>query len=424
MFKQIAYTTIVRLIAGVLNLVVAIILSNYIGAEGKGLQSLILSTVTIFVFLSGVIGYGGLTYLLPRYSFSNLIFPSVIWNVISVVLMAFVVLFFNLIPSEFVWHVSILALINSLNQIHNAILQAQKRIKEINHIAMVQIVLLIGFISVFMIGFNVRSIDVYLRALYISFIASLVLGISFTSKYYKSFFKTLNIGNSLKLIRKHIVHGGANQFDIIFQLLIFRFAYYYMNSLLGTEEVGVYSNGVSLIEAIWILGRSIAYVQHSQIVNIKVNKEAVLLSLKFIKLSGVLSFVAVAVLVLMPSQVYIYVFGEEFTEVKNVILSLSLGVIFYSVSFIISSHFSGIGKHYLNMITSIAGLMIVIVLTIILIPTYGIIGAGISVTITLILVTILKLILFVNKSQIKLSDFGVKSSEIQEVKRSFRELFF
>lgn len=424
MFKQIAYTTIVRFIAGILNLVIAIIISNYIGAEGKGLQSLILSTVTLFVFLSGIIGYGGLTYLLPRYSFPDLILPSIIWSMISIVLMAFIILFFNLIPDKFIWHVSILAFINSINQIHNAILQAQKRIKEINHIALVQIALLVGVISLVMIGFKIKSIDVYIKALYTSFISSMILGIVYTSQYYKSFFKTLKISNSFKLIRKHIVHGGANQFDIIFQLLIFRFAYYYMNSILGTDQVGIYSNGVSLIEAIWILSRSIAYVQHSRVVNIKESKEAVLLSLKFIKLSGVLSFIAVGVLVLLPLQLYTYVFGEEFTEVKNVILSLALGVIFYSVSFVISSHFSGIGKHYLNMITSIVGLILVIVLTIILVPIYGIIGAGISVTISLVLVTILKLLLFVNKSQIQLSDFGVKSSEIQEVKRSFKQLFF
>ena len=424
MYKQIAYTAIVRVITGIFNLVIAIIISNYIGAEGKGLQSLILATISLFVLLSGVVGFGGLTYLLPRYSFSSLIVPSYLWSLLSVLIMGGIAILLNIIPDIYIKHVILLAFINSINHINNSILQVKKRVNEINNVALIQIIILITTLVIYMVLLKVRNINVYITALYFSYFTSLLLSYLYTIKYYKNVFYNLNISEVFINLKKHFIHGGANQIDLFSQLLTYRFAFYYINMYLVTSYVGVYSNGVSIIESIWIISRSISYVQHTRIINSDKMEYTLNLTIRFIKLSFFLALLAVSIIIFIPSGFYQKVFGYEFFEMRDVILSLSPGVLALSVSFIISSFFSGIGKHYINMISSVLGLLLIIILSVLLIPSFGITGAGIAASITYFSMALIRFIFFYRKANLPFNQYLIKRNDINDLKKAVKQLFF
>lgn len=420
MFKQIVNTFFTRILSGVFNLVIAIIISNYLGAEGKGVQGLIITTIAFIIIFAGIIGPGGLTYLLPRFHFSLLVVPAYFWSVLMAIGLSVFLTFSEVIPLEYHFHVVILSLILSFTGINNAILHANKKIHQVNYVTITQIITTL-IVIVYLIIFQKKlSIDSYITALYYGYSISAILSYIFTFSDYKTkysfpFYKYL-IG-----IKKHLKFGSFNQLDILAQVLSFRLAYYFLNHFVSVAEVGIYSNAVSLVESVWILSRSIAYVQHSRIVNSRNKDYTIDLTIKFIKLAGILALCAILIFVFIPSEVYQFIFGDEFINMQAIIQSLSPGILFFSISFIISAYFSGTGKHYINSISSIVGVIVIILLSVFLIPKYGVIGAGIAASLSYFSTTMVKLISFCSIGKISLKKFLLTKTDLKEVKSIFKK---
>jgi len=416
MFRQIVNTFFTRVLSGIFNLVIAIIISNYLGAEGKGIQGLIITTIAFIIIFAGIIGPGGLTYLLPRFHFSLLVIPAYCWSVVMALGLKVFLSFFEGIPSTYHFDIVVLSLILSFTGINNAILHANKKIHQVNYVTITQILTTLMVIVYLMIYKKKLSIDSYLTALYFGYSLSAILSYIFTytdytgAKYLFPFYKYF-IG-----IKKHLKFGSFNQLDILAQVLSFRLAYYFLNHFVSIADVGIYSNAVSLVESVWILSRSIAYVQHSRIVNSRNKKYTIDLTIKFIKLTGILALFAIFVLVLIPSEVYQFIFGKEFIHMQAIVQSLSPGIFFFSIFFIISAYFSGIGKHYINSISSIVGVIVIILLSILLIPEYGVIGAGVAASLSYFSATIVKLISFCSIGEISLKRFFLTKNDFTEIK--------
>jgi len=154
--------------------------------------------------------------------------------------------------------------------------------------------------------------------------------------------------------------------------------------------------------------------------NIKLSVE---LTIKFIKLSLLLALFGIVVIVLIPSGFYRFVFGPEFGDIRKVVISLSPGILFFSISFILSAFYSGTGRHYINSISSIVGLIAIVVFSLLLIPIMGIVGAGISASISYILTTIIKLSYFKPISGINKNDLRYNKSDIKSIKLLLQSLF-
>ncbi|MFP4023315.1 MAG: polysaccharide biosynthesis C-terminal domain-containing protein [Thiohalospira sp.] len=420
MIRQIVNTFFIKILSGVFNLIIAIIISNYLGAEGKGVQGLIITTIAFIIIFAGVIGAGGLTYLLPRFHFSLLVVPAYLWSVIMAIGLDMFLTFSEAIPLEYHFHVVILSLILSFTSINNAVLHANKKIHQVNYVTITQIITTLIVIVYLIIFQKKSSIDSYITALYFGYSFSAILSYIFTfndysgTKYSFPFYKYL-IG-----IKKHLKFGSFNQLDILAQVLSFRLAYYFLNHFVSVADVGIYSNAVSLVESVWILSRSIAYVQHSRIVNSRNKKYTIDLTIKFIKLASILALCAILFLIFIPSEVYQFIFGDEFINMQAIIQSLSPGIFFFSISFIISSYFSGIGKHHINSISSVVGVIVIIFLSLFLIPRYGVIGAGIAASLSYLSTTMVKLISFCIIGEISLRKFLITKTDLKEIKSIFK----
>ena len=422
MFKQILNTFFTRVLSGIFNLIIAIVISNYLGAEGKGVQGIILTTISILVIFTGIVGPGGLTYLLPRMHFSLLIIPSYIWAFVTVGAMWVVLIFSGIVLNEYIIHIVFLSMILSVSGINNSILHAKKLIQQVNLISITQIVITLSVIIYLVVYKEVLSVKSYIIALYFGISISAFVSFIYTWKNYTGTSYILPFYKYFIGIKNHFKYGGYNQLDILAQLLSFRLAYYFLNYFTTTAQVGIYSNAVSLIEAIWILSRSISYVQHSRIVNSRDKNYTSNLTLKFIKLSGSIALVAVIFFILIPSGVYRYVFGNEFGDIRIAIITLSPGVLFFSISFIISSYFSGTGKHYINSISSVTGLVIIVALSFFLIPGYGIIGAGIAASVSYFSTTVVKVCYFVKLAEVRIKDLFPARNDLKDLLQLIKSL--
>jgi O-antigen/teichoic acid export membrane protein len=415
MIKQIVNTFFVKILSGVLNLAIAIIISNYLGAEGKGLQGIILTTISLIVIFAGIVGSGGLTYLLPRMRFALLIIPSYLWTIVVISLLWISLKFTEIVPSEYVNHIIAISFAATLLDVNNSILYAKKQIYRVNFAGIIQVITTLSIILYLFLIKNELSVSSYIIALYSGFGLSVVISFWFTRKYYVTNYKFSSHRYWIGIINQ-FKYGSFNQLDILAQVLTFRLAYYFLNYFSSVSDVGIYSNAVAIIESVWLLSRSIAFVQHSVIVNSRDKNYKGNLTVTFIKLAGILALFAIVVLVFIPESFYKFVFGDEFGLMRVAILSLSPGVLFFSISFIISAYLSGVGKHHINSISSISGLLTIIIFSLFLIPKYGIVGAGISASMAYFITTLIKLYNFCRINQFSLLELIPSKKDVRIIR--------
>jgi O-antigen/teichoic acid export membrane protein len=416
MLRNLSNTFFTRLVIALLNLLVAIIISNVLGADGRGEQGLILTTITLLSLITAIVGSGSITYFTPRFSIKFLMIASYVWNAIVCLILLLFSTIQSFISQDIFLHVVILGFILTASHINTGILLGIEKIIKANSIQLISTIAIVVTIAFMFFVLEIVNIKVYILALYfgysVSFVYSLLL--VFRIKEHKILQNRTTIFVSLK---KFIGYGFLNQLDVLAQMLSFRFSYYLINSMLDVSQVGVYSNAVSIIESIWLISRSISLVQHARIVNsndLNYNKR---ITINFFKVSTVFVLLACIVLYLIPSNFFVFIFGKDFSNVKLVIISFLPGVIVFNASFIFSALFSGMGKYKYNVVASFVGLILTVSLALLLIPRYGIIGAGISASISYLGTSVVKFIFLSKNYNISVFDLLVRSSDFKELKQ-------
>jgi O-antigen/teichoic acid export membrane protein len=392
-FQKILNTFGTKSLSAVINLLTAILLSQFLGPGGKGQQGLIITTITFILVFSNLVGGATLVFLAPRKPSSQLLLPSYLWTLL-ISLVSFPILwFFNLLDSQFILHACILSALSSFTAIHTSLLIGKEKIAASNFIGLIQPVMIILSLAFFFVIKGWHDIGAYILALYISFGASMVVSfyyvISIAGPLAPASFKDM-----LQVSGEMLKFGALNQVAHITQILSFRMSFYVLDSYHGESAVGVYSNGISLAESVWLIAKSISLVQYARISNSDDREYSQKLTMQLIRASVTLSLIALIPLLLLPGKFYLYIFGNGFEGVKEVIWSLSAGVVIYNISILLGHYFSGTGRYQINAIASSLGLVVSAVLFFTLIPTYGITGAGYATSISYLFTTIILLVFF------------------------------
>jgi O-antigen/teichoic acid export membrane protein len=354
---------------------IAILLSQYLGPEGKGIQSLILTTITFILVFSNLVGGATLVYLVPRHDPLKLVIPSYLWTLITSIIAYVILRIYPIIDEGFVLHACILSALNSLASINLSILIGKEKIKTANFLGLIQPAALILSLAIFFFYFNTASVNNYITSLYISFIlsfASSVYGfINHTGR-----FQVGKISEYASLTIEMVRFGILNQVAHVTQMLSFRLSFYVLDHYHGTSAVGVYSNGISLAESIWLISKSISLVQYARISNLDDRQRSARLTVLLIKASVVVSLLIMIPLFFLPVSFYVFLFGEGFESTRIVIRTLTAGVLIYNFSILLGHYFSGTGRYFVNALASTIGLAVSITLYLLLIPACDVAGAG------------------------------------------------
>jgi O-antigen/teichoic acid export membrane protein len=406
-----------RLLSAVLNLLITVIISRFLGPEGKGQQGLIIATIAYVLVFANLMGGSAIVFLAPRYPGSVIILPAGLWAILTGVVFYFVLNIFHLVDPGMVGHIAVLAVINAFTSINSSILIGKEKIAAANLISFIQPLVITLSLLVLFFYFGQSTIQSYVISLYISFGVAFLVSLWFLKKVTGKF-EILGLSQYLKIIGLLVRYGVLNQLAHVFQLMSFRMSYYWLDQTYSTAEVGVYSNGTSLVESIWLISRSISLVQYARIANTNDKLYSQKLTVQLTIAGLIISFFALLVLVLLPAQVYVYIYGEGFGEVRSVIRSLAPGVLFFNIALITGHYFSGTGKYHVNTISSFAGLLVAIAAFSTLIPSFGIVGAGWATSISYTITSVIVIIYFARESKIKLKEAIPGFSEIKAVLRS------
>ena len=381
MIKKIFSTFTVRFGSAILNFLIAVIVSQYLGASGKGEQGILVATIAIIMLFDNLIGGATVVYLTPRLKIKSIILVSYFWA-LFVSLITFGLLWLtHLVEPKYQLWIAALSGLCSFTSVNTSILIGKEKINRSN--ILVFLIPLITVISV-LILFNIKhsaSIDSYLVSMLISYIVNILLSFYWlipwlskeTAFRFNEFFPTL----------KTMLHYGyQNQMAHVFQLISNRISFFVLEYYWSKSQVGIYSNGVSIIESVWMISSSITLLQYSRIVNSSNKKYAIQLTELLTKYGLLVAFIALIPIVLLPSSVYGTIFGSDFSELNRLIWVLAPGIWVFNYTLILGHYFSGTGKYYINAIASGVGFLVTIPAVFILIPKFQIYGAAISATIS------------------------------------------
>ncbi|MGD0711667.1 MAG: polysaccharide biosynthesis C-terminal domain-containing protein [Bacteroidales bacterium] len=398
-----------RLLGAVLSLCILMISSKQLGAESLGTISLIILGVTIVQMVNNFVGGSALVYLIPRFDVFQLIIPSYIWAFVTAFICTFILNLLNLIPHEYYYHVMLLSLIQSLSSINLSLLLGKEKIKQYNIINVVQIILMISVLSVLIFTLDRKNVMSYIIALYISWGFSMISGFLLAIKL----FRISDFKNIREVLKNILRYGTYLQLANIVQLFNYRLPYYFIENFIGRTAVGIYSAGVQLSEGLWLTGKSMSIVQYSKLSNTEDHEYSKKITLVFGKISFLITFFLLIILILLPQSVFAFFFGNDFHELPIVIISLASGILFFSLTFSLSSYFSGIGKPYHNTIAAAIGFVFTVILGLILIPRYKLAGAGITASVVYLSMLVYQLFFFLKIS-------GAKAREMLLTTADFR----
>ncbi len=380
MFKKIINTFGTKFLSGILNFLIAAIISQAVGDVGKGEQSLLLTAITFILIFSDIVSGSSLVYLAPKHNFSKLILPAYLWSVLVGLCAAVTVpLFEHDLSAAIVLHVCALSALASISSVNANILIGRERVPAANYVNLWQPVALLGTLCLCYFHFHILNINAYIIALYVAYGGSWLGGLFLLRKEFRGFhFQPFN--EYRDVLKDLFKYGFLNQTSHFVQFFNLRLSYYLLAAYIDKGSTGVFSNAVSLAEAIWIISRSIALVQYARIANAQDEQYSQKLTLHLGKACFLISAAAVLLLACIPSSFYIWFFGPEFAEIPYLIWILAPGTLFYSFYLIFGHYFSGSGRYQMNTYGAMFGMLFTFALGFTLVPRLGIYGAAITTT--------------------------------------------
>lgn len=158
-----------------------------------------------------------------------------------------------------------------------------------------------------------------------------------------------------KVASRSFGSGLINQAGHVVSMLNSRYMYY----LLPAAGLGVFTNSLSLAEAMLLVPGSIGQIYYTQAVGD--SSGASKKGSGFLRLLGINSAIMLAICILIqvfPGSLYTWIFGPQFGGVKSFLVVLAVGSLFYSVFLLTSYWHSALGKFKNNLIAGLGGLII------------------------------------------------------------------
>ena len=420
MFRKIINTLGTKVLGALLSFIVAAVISHAVGDVGKGEQTLLLSTIAFVLIFSDIVSGASLVYLTPKHPFSKLFLPSYVWStLVGLVAAAAIPLFYPSLPHVIALHIGLLSILSSLSAVNTTILVGRERVVAANMVNLWQPAALLATVCICYFGLNMLNINAYIIALYVAYGGSWLAGLMLLHNEFRGF--KIHSWHEYQPVLKDLFHFGLlNQSSHFVQFFNLRLSYYLLDTYIDRGSTGVFSNAVSLVEAVWIISRSIALVQYARIANADDRAYSQRLTLDLSKICLSVSLAAMALLACFPPFFYRWLFGPEFGEITYLIWILAPGALLYSTALIFGHYYSGIGKYLINTYTAMCGVVFTFACGFTLIPQFGIYGAAITSSCANAANAVFIALLFIHHSHLKIKDLFITPKDIHQYAQSIQ----
>ncbi|MFP4289330.1 MAG: polysaccharide biosynthesis C-terminal domain-containing protein [Bacteroidales bacterium] len=376
--KNTLFTITTRFAILLCNFALVVLSTRLFGSEGRGVISLIIANISIIIIFNNTVSGSTVIYHSSKIPNGQLLLFALAGIVGFSVLGS---IFFGFLHGfEWMNHLLVISIFMALNSFLAFYWLGKEKIIHYNLItlsgpALTILLLMIGYFL-----FSPLNTEYYFYAYYIAYFLVFVFG-------FAVFLKQNRINQMIwdrSHFKKLIFYGFENEFNYLIQFLNYRLSYYFISAILGLSSLGLFSVSIAVMEAIWVISKSLSVLHFSKVVNTRNTKDNISATRYQARISLFLSTLLVIILLIVPSSFFGYVFGAEFTEAKKYAVLLSPGILFIAFSNLYGHYFTGIGKLKILRQKSFIGLIATIILLPLLVPDFGIIGACISINVSYI----------------------------------------
>jgi O-antigen/teichoic acid export membrane protein len=347
-----------------------VVLSTRIwGAEGRGYISILLADAALIGVLSNLLAGSSAMYYMNKFGQNKVFFSSVFWILLTSIIGSAILTFFQ--PLNF-WILCLLAFAISFHTLVVNQLYVNQKFRKANFLSAFVQLLFIGSVFLLWLFKNEISWEYY----FVVQIVSLIL--------LSLFFTNFNFTGFLSRIEYQALfhYGWRNELSYIFQFLSYRISYFFIYYELSISDLGVFGVIVIFAESIWVASRSLSTVLFAKQIDEKGEIAAIQRAQKFAMYSFWFSLMGILVILLIPDSVIISLFAKEFSSTKLIFSILAPGVLAIAVTNIYGHFFAAENNQSILIKKSIAGFLISLILTPILIYQYGILGATAAMSIS------------------------------------------
>lgn len=426
MFKKILGTGAAKAVNVLTQLATLIMGTRFLGAAEWGKAFIAQTDITFLLIGIELIAGSGLVYFTPRKKLATLMKISYGWIVI--VMLAYLLLFsilhlfpdfyHTIVPEGYAWLVLLMTFIYSLHEFNLNHYLGKEKVATYNWLFLIQILTQVSMMAVLIFGLNIRTAKALLYSQLSGYSLATLVG-------WVLLFPTLRKEGKepLKSSFKELFHYGAFiQLSTLVSTLNKRLSLYLLKTNCSEQQIGVYALGTQVTEGVNIIGQSIGLVEFSALSNTEQKQRASVLTMRFMKLSVLLTFTALLIICLLPTAFYEWLFSGEFAGIRPVILLMSPGIVFFSAHTVLFNYFSGTGKPKYNLYASLIGLSVTLISAFVMIPWLGIRGAAITTTLTYFALFVYQWIVFHKQTGSKLNQLIPNQEDWNWVKAEWNRI--
>lgn len=427
MFKKILGTGAARAVNVLTQLATLIMGTRYLGAAEWGKAFIAQTDITFLLIGIELIAGSGLVYFTPRKKLATLMKISYSW--IAFVMLIYI-LFFNIlqffpsfyhtiVPEGYAWLVLLMSFIYSLHEFNLNHFLGKEKVATYNWLFLIQILTQVSMMAVLIFTLHIRTAKALLYSQLCGYSLAMIVG------WFLLIPSLKRDGNEpwRSCIKEMLHYGSFMQLSTLVSTLNKRLSLYLLNTHCDEKSIGVYASGTQVTEGVNIVGYSIGLVEFSALSNTENDRRASQLTLRFMKISIMLTFTALLVICLLPTSFFELLFSEEFADIRPVILLMAPGIVFFSAHTVLANYFSGTGKPKYNLYASLIGLSVTLVSAFILIPLLGIRGAAITTTLTYLALFVYQWIVFHKQTGSRLAQLVPNREDLEWLKTTTKGVF-
>lgn len=373
--KAILHTLSSRFVGAALNLLLLWFTARWMGAGVRGEISLYFSSIYLLVLVSGFAGGSTLIYLTPRFATNRLLMLAYGWCLgVSLLLVPALAWWPGLPAPQLGWWI-VSSLLFNLTAANRYVLLGQGRIQTDNLLGIGVNLMQFALLLLLVLGTNSTNLQAFVWAFVGAWGAAWLISLALLMRAKRQG----STESAWKpLLKAAFGMGFMAQTTNLAQFVAYRIQFYLIDVATGKEAVGIFSTAVSLAEAVWMITQSISLVQLSRIVQSDDKQAAAQWSLPWFKISIILSTLVLGVLLLLPKEVFVWVFGKDFNQISSLLLALAPGVLTLAGSNILAHYFAGTAQLRFNLGASLLSLAVVVTSSHLLLPHWGIVGAALA----------------------------------------------
>lgn len=412
MILKIVGTILSRTFSSITGFILVMLTANLLGAEARGEIALVILGVSISGLFQSIVGASGLTYLLPKNNFRQLLTIALVWSVFAALLVNALMELTQVTPAGRFWFLTAMAIPQGIVFIAQSVLIAKKKIILYNRLEYVRSGILLAAIFTFFFSAHL-AVETVFWAYIISNVLTALLGLIYMRAIKHKVPLEKSWGSMFKELFKY---GYEIQLNNISQMVNYRFVYFLVEKWKGMEALGIFSVAVAIAETIWIIAKSIATYQTAQMVNSDNSIAKARLTVFFMKISFLASLVALVIVLLLPVNVYQWLFGEEFGAIAQLLPYLAPGILFLAVFAIVNHYFYAVNSNWINIRAAFLGNCITLVFGVTLIYYFDTAGAASVYSFTFFGMMVFLLIAFFKNSNATWKDLKFNMKDLKQLK--------